>query len=81
MALIMLLALRPVWLERPLGGMDRVYRLHKWAGILAVGAGAAHWLIKLAGGPMKSLLGTQGRPARPDAGPVRRQPRHRQGPG
>ena len=35
MALIMLLALRPVWLERPLGGMDRVYRLHKWAGILA----------------------------------------------
>ena len=33
MALIMLLALRPAWLERPLGGMDRVYRLHKWAGI------------------------------------------------
>ena len=64
MALIMLLALRPAWLERPLGGMDRVYRLHKWAGILAVGAGAAHWLIKLASGPMKSLLGTQGRPAR-----------------
>lgn len=64
MALIMLLALRPAWLERPLGGMDRVYRLHKWAGILAVGAGAAHWLIKLAGGPLKTLLGTDGRPAR-----------------
>ena len=33
----MTLATRPVWLERPLGGMDRVYRLHKWSGILAVG--------------------------------------------
>src|SRR5690606_41184963 len=29
MSLVMILALRPAWLERPLGGMDRVYRLHK----------------------------------------------------
>jgi hypothetical protein len=30
------LATRPTWLEVPLGGMDRVYRTHKWAGILAI---------------------------------------------
>lgn len=34
MTLIMLLAVRPVWLEKPLDGLDRMYRLHKWAGIL-----------------------------------------------
>lgn len=64
MSLIMLLALRPAWLEGPLGGMDKIYRLHKWAGILAVGAGAAHWLIKLASTPLKALVGIEGRPAR-----------------
>ncbi|MBD9431066.1 ferric reductase-like transmembrane domain-containing protein [Achromobacter sp. ACM03] len=64
MALIMLLALRPAWLERPLGGMDKIYRLHKWAGILAVSAGAAHWLLKLASGPLKSLADAGNRPAR-----------------
>ncbi len=64
MSLIMLLALRPAWLEGPLGGMDKIYRLHKWAGILAIGAGAAHWLIKLASTPLKALVGTEGRPAR-----------------
>lgn len=64
MALVMLLAPRPAWLERPLGGMDRVYRLHKWAGILAIAFGAAHWLVKLASGPFKTVLGADGRPAR-----------------
>ncbi|WP_447921449.1 ferredoxin reductase family protein [Achromobacter aegrifaciens] len=64
MALIMLLALRPAWLERPLGGMDKIYRVHKWAGILAVAAGAAHWLLKLASGPLKSLADAGNRPAR-----------------
>jgi predicted ferric reductase len=64
MSLIMLLALRPAWLEGPLGGMDKVYRLHKWAGILAVGASAAHWLAKLSSTPLKALPGPDGRPAR-----------------
>ena len=36
MSLAMMLALRPAWLERPLGGLDQIYRTHKWAGILAV---------------------------------------------
>src|SRR5690606_34319679 len=47
MSLVMVLATRPVWLEGPLGGMDKIYQAHKWAGILAVLFGAAHWLIKL----------------------------------
>lgn len=61
MSLAMLLATRPTWLEKPLGGLDRVYRLHKWAGILAIGFGASHWLIKQSGGLIKSLIGTAGR--------------------
>ncbi|MFZ4539573.1 ferredoxin reductase family protein [Propionivibrio sp.] len=45
MSLCMLLSIRPVWLEKPLGGLDRIYRLHKWSGILAVGFGVIHWLV------------------------------------
>ncbi|MDF3936508.1 ferredoxin reductase family protein [Pseudomonas citronellolis] len=51
MSLIMLLAVRPVWLERPLGGLDRMYRAHKWAGILAISLGLLHYLLEL-GGPL-----------------------------
>lgn len=49
MSLIMLLAVRPVWLEKPLDGLDRMYRLHKWAGILAIVLGLLHYLLELAG--------------------------------
>ncbi|HNN08319.1 MAG TPA: ferric reductase-like transmembrane domain-containing protein, partial [Azospira sp.] len=45
MSLAMLLATRPAWLEGPLGGMDRIYRTHKWAGILGVSFAAVHWLV------------------------------------
>ncbi|WP_340155878.1 hypothetical protein, partial [uncultured Winogradskyella sp.] len=34
MSIAMLLALRPVWLEPILGGLDKSYRLHKWLGII-----------------------------------------------
>jgi predicted ferric reductase len=61
MSLSMLLATRPVWLENPLGGLDRVYRLHKWSGILAISFGASHWLLKQSGGMIKALIGTEGR--------------------
>ncbi len=61
MSLSMLLAIRPAWLERPLGGMDRIYRLHKWSGVLAAGFGASHWLLDQAGGMLKSLIGVEGR--------------------
>ena len=36
MSLIMVLAVRPAWLEKPLDGLDKSYRLHKWAGIGAI---------------------------------------------
>jgi len=47
MSLIMLLAVRPLWLEKRLQGLDKMYRLHKWAGIWAIGLAAAHYLIDL----------------------------------
>lgn len=61
MSLVMLLATRPAWLEKPLGGMDRVYRTHKWAGILAISFAALHWLIELGGDILKSTIGREGR--------------------
>ena len=61
MSLSMVLATRPAWLERPLGGMDRVYRLHKWSGILAIGIAATHWLIEMSDDVLKALIGREGR--------------------
>lgn len=52
MTLALLLATRPRWLEKPLGGLDKMYHLHKWAGISAVGLAVAHYGLKLAKGPM-----------------------------
>lgn len=61
MSLAMLLATRPAWLEAPLGGMDRIYRTHKWAAILAISFAAVHWLIELSGDILKSTIGRVGR--------------------
>lgn len=61
MSLTMLLAARPAWLEGPLGGLDRMYRTHKWAGILAVGFAALHWLIEMSDDILKALFGRSGR--------------------
>lgn len=57
MSLIMVLATRPAWLESALGGMDRVYRLHKWAGVLAISIGIVHWLMEIGGGTLRGLVG------------------------
>ncbi len=64
MSLIMLLALRLPLLEKALGGMDQVYRLHKWAGVGAGVTALMHWGAKEGGGWIKSLWGRAGRPAR-----------------
>lgn len=64
MSLAMLLSLRQPWMERPLGGMDQVYRLHKWLGITAAVAAVLHWAAKESSGWIKALWGTAGRPAR-----------------
>ena len=52
MSLIMVLAVRPAWLEKPLGGLDKSYRLHKWAGIGAIVLGLLHYGLQLS----RSLL-------------------------
>jgi Predicted ferric reductase len=43
MSLAMVLALRPRWPEAWLGGLDKMYRLHKWLGIAALIAAILHW--------------------------------------
>lgn len=67
MSLTMMLATRPTWLERPLGGLDRIYRTHKWAGILAVGFAALHWLIEMGDDIVEALTGSE-HPSGPRAG-------------
>ena len=44
MSIAMVLALRPRWPERWLGGLDKMYRLHKWLGISALIFAVVHWL-------------------------------------
>jgi predicted ferric reductase len=61
MSLAMMLSTRPAWLERPLGGLDRIYRLHKWSGILAIGVAAMHWLVEMSDDVLKVLVGREGR--------------------
>ena len=63
MSLAMILAVRPLFLERRLGGLDKLYRLHKWLGISALVLSLGHWL--LAQGPKWLVgLGWLTRPAR-----------------
>jgi predicted ferric reductase len=44
MSVAMVLATRPVFFEPWLGGLDKMYRLHKWLGISALGFAVGHWL-------------------------------------
>ncbi len=44
MSAAMILALRPRWPEAWLGGLDKMYRLHKWFGIAALVTAIVHWL-------------------------------------
>jgi predicted ferric reductase len=44
MSVAMILSLRPRWPERWLGGLDKMYRLHKWLGIAALVVAIVHWL-------------------------------------
>ncbi len=45
MSAAMWLAVRPVWLESMLGGLDKMYRLHKWLGISALVFAVLHWSL------------------------------------
>lgn len=44
MSVAMILSLRPRWPERWLGGLDKVYRMHKWLGIGGLVLAISHWL-------------------------------------
>ncbi|MBL8588198.1 MAG: ferric reductase-like transmembrane domain-containing protein [Methylobacteriaceae bacterium] len=69
MSVAMLLAMRPASLETPLGGLDKMYRLHKWLGVAGLGAAIAHWLA--AQGPKWAVsYGLMRRGARPPAPPI-----------
>jgi predicted ferric reductase len=45
MSVAMVLAVRPVLFEPHLGGLDKMYRLHKWLGISGLALSVSHWLI------------------------------------
>lgn len=69
MSVAMILALRPQWPERWFGGLDKMYRLHKWLGIAALIVAVTHWLW--AEGPKWAVgLGLLERPMRGPRGAV-----------
>lgn len=43
MSISLVLSVRPLRIEKRLGGLDKMYRLHKWLGIAALVSGALHW--------------------------------------
>lgn len=45
MSISMLLAVRPIVFEPYVGGLDKMYRLHKWLGISALVTAISHWVI------------------------------------
>jgi len=45
MSLGLLLASRPLWLEKSLNGLDKMYRLHKWLGIGGLILSILHWWL------------------------------------
>ncbi|MDF2810229.1 MAG: Ferric reductase domain protein transrane component domain protein [Microvirga sp.] len=69
MSVAMMLALRPRWPERWMGGLDKMYRLHKWLGITALVVAIVHWLW--AQGPKWAVgWGLLERPVRSGARPA-----------
>jgi predicted ferric reductase len=45
MSMAMLLAARPKLPEAWFGGLDKMYRFHKWLGISAAGLSVTHWVV------------------------------------
>ena len=46
MAIAVILSTRKAWLEQKIGGLDKVYHLHKWVGIWAGICVLLHWLAE-----------------------------------
>ncbi len=69
MSVAMVLALRPLWPEPWLGGLDKMYRLHKWLGIAALVVSIIHWLWSK--GPKWAVgWGWLERPAQEERAPI-----------
>lgn len=68
MSVAMILAVRPVLFEPWLGGLDKMYRLHKWLGITGLIFAITHWLWTQAP-KWLSALGWIERPARHGSSP------------
>lgn len=69
MSSAILLAMRPAWLERAIGGLDRLYRLHRNIGI---GAGVlvfTHWMAEWLPKKLAKLGLFPGRPRGPKGDP------------
>lgn len=61
MSWAMVLAARPRVLEPALGGLDRMYRTHKWAALGATLAALLHWGVEMADDILKAWIGRAGR--------------------
>jgi predicted ferric reductase len=68
MSVAMILAVRPVIFEPYLGGLDKMYRLHKWLGITGLLFAIIHWLW-MQGPKWLVSLGWIERPARHGSSP------------
>ena len=69
MSAAMILAVRPVFFEPYLGGLDKMYRLHKWLGITGLIFAVVHWLWTQAPKWLVGL-GWIERPVRHESGPA-----------
>lgn len=45
MTACMVIALRPLWLDKLMGGIDKAYGVHKWSGITVTVMLVLHWLM------------------------------------
>lgn len=70
MSVTVILASRPVWIEGPLGGLDKFYRLHKWFAIAALSFAVTHWLLEV----VPRSLAQRGWIARPQRPPAAVEP-------
>lgn len=57
MSLAVMLALRPAWLVRAVGGRGKMSHIHKWAGILTGIFAALHWLIEMGDDVFEAVFG------------------------
>jgi len=65
LSITILLATRPTFLEPVFNGLDKIYRLHKWAAIFSIIFAVLHWLIEMNDDWLESFLFAYGQPTEP----------------